>query len=450
MNCLKMIIILTLMPLFLFLSACGDSDSSHTGSWENASLLADSARFPQVGSDANGNMIAVWAQSTGLYANRYDAISGWGTPQMIGDPSTGWSDLHLAVGRSGHAIVAWLLTEQRFSHLQVVRYTPGVGWGPVETLLGIGEPKDAAIDDNGNAFIVAEQFIIEDTLDEDVLNLVGVLTIARSDQESGWRYDRIEYADTSTSNGFPKISVDGQGNGFVLWVEGFNNSSKVYVSRLSQAGFGVSQQIASFAGVSGPGTNLLLDNNGNTMALWGQNDSFSNSKTYACRYTPADGWGAAERIDNTLFDTFDQSLAVYPSGNFHAVWTQRSESGLSDIYSCTYTPAGGWQTPLRVGFGGIARFPRIAADAVGNIFATWLQYDLDDPFSGDGKVYSNHFRAGTGWGTQQQLKNALGGADEPVLAVNQSGKAMVIWSQSTGYVSGSSEIKYGIFSSRFE
>jgi hypothetical protein len=449
MKCLKMIIILTMMPLLLFLSGCGDSDSSHVGSWKDTTLFADSARFPQVGADGSGNLIAVWAQADGIYTNRYEAVSGWGIPQKIGDTSqAGWSNLHLAVSRSGHAIAAWVNYEY---HVQTIKYTPGVGWGTVENLDYLGVPMDVVVDDTGNAYLVGE--FLEVRVNPPHKITYG-LNIARSDQASGWIYERIEYIDSSTGHGFPKVSVDGSGNGFVLWVEGYFDF-KVYVIMLSPAGLGAPQQIASSAGPFGSWTNLAMDDNGNAMALWGQFDPSSITHSYACRYTPANGWGAAKRVDDSSTYCIDQFLAVDPDGNFHAIWTQITGSSASDVYSSRFTPSTGWQTPSFVGSGGgtIARFPRIAADASGNVFAAWLQYDPNAPtgrFGGDGKIFANHCRAGSNWEIQQLLTTALGDGDNPSLAVYQRGRAMVMWSQSTGYVSGSSEIKYGIFSSRFE
>jgi hypothetical protein len=232
-----------------------------------------------------------------------------------------------------------------------------------------------------------------------------------------------------------------------MWFEGDSSTNKVYVSRCTKTVLGSPEQIASLPGSSAAWTNIVVDDSGNAMSLWGQASTLT-FHTYACRYTPADGWGAAERIDDSPFDAIDQFLSVDPSGNFNAVWTQRTENVTSDIYSRRYTPSGGWQIPLRVGIGGIARSPRIAADAIGNLFVTWMQYDLDGPFSADANVYVNHSIAGSGWVTQQQLKNALGGADEPVLAVHQPGRAMVMWSQSTGSVGGL--VEHGIFFSIYE
>jgi hypothetical protein len=445
MKCLHWLYLLILMSAVLLLSACGDSESSHGGSWSDATLLADNTfiRFPQLGSDDNGNLIAVWAQTSGFYANRYDAVTGWGTPQQIRNAGLSWSELRIAVNRSGQTIVAWFQHDDSFyfGNVHTIRYSPGAGWGIEENLSGIKWLSDVAIDDMGNVFIVAEQY------ETYIGGGSRGITIARSNQASSWSYERIEYADPSAIEGFPKISIDGSGNGFVMWAEGYSNNS-VNVSRITQAGLGVPQQISMAEDSSVSCPNIAVDNNGNVMALWGLMDSSSNSHTYACRYTPAEGWSAAERIDDSPFDTIDQFLTVGTSGNSHAVWTQLTETGTSDIYLCRFSPSEGWQIPLRAGIGGIARYPRIAADAYGNFFAVWLQYDPNVRFGGDGRIYANRYQSGSGWGKQQQLTDGLGDANPPALVVDRSGKAMAIWSQSIMSVDGI--IVSGTFFSRFK
>jgi hypothetical protein len=105
-----------------------------------------------------------------------------------------------------------------------------------------------------------------------------------------------------------------------------------------------------------------------------------------------------------------------------------------------------------VGSGGgkIARYPKIAVDNRGNLFAAWLQFYPNAPtgrFGGDGKVYGNYCQKGSDWQTQQLLTTVPGDAANPSLAVDQSGGAMVIWSQTTGSVNGI--LSYGVFSSIF-
>ena len=437
MNLLKMIIFLVLMLSILFLSACGNSDSQQVSSWKTASLLADSARFPLIGSADNGNLLAVWVQSAGFYANLYTVDSGWGSPQKIGESIAGWSDMRFAVSKSGQAIVAWLHNEPGNLYVQAVRYIPGIGWGAVENLGDIGAPKDIAIADNGNAFIVAEY----------TNGTTKGLTIERYSQATGWYNLQIGYTDASTSNGFPKISVNSSGNGFVLWVEGNSGTNKVYVSQFTNTVQGSPEQIASIAGVPG-WTDIALDTTGNAMIIWGQQDFSLTFHTYACRYNVVNGWGIAVKIDNSYSDCIDQTLTVNSYGNFYAVWTQRTNTNLSNIYSSQYNPVSGWKTPQLAGTGGIARYPRIVADTVGNVIVTWQQYDPNDSFPGDANVYANIFSPGSGWGTQHQLKNAFGSADAPEIAIDSEGKATVLWSQSTASVGGTGT--YGIFSCRFE
>jgi hypothetical protein len=438
----KIITFLHLLTFFLLFTACGNSNSSnesHESAWKSAGLLADSARFPHIGVDDKGNVFAVWAQSTEFYANRFTAGSGWGIPQKIGESNAGWSNLQLAVSKNGCALAVWW--NEEFGIVQdvlAVRYMAGSGWGAVESLGNIGVPKDIAINDAGNAFIVTESL---------TTSFKG-LTIARYDQTTGWSNDRIGYIDTSTNNGFPKISVDDSGYGFVLWVEGGSGTNNVYVSRRSGSAWEAPTQIASIAGVFDPWTNIRIDGKGNAMALWGQLDSSSISHTYACRYTASDGWSMAERIDNSVSDSIDQYLAVDSSGHFYAVWTQRTDTALSTILCRKFIPDTGWQAPQSVGTGYSARTPRIAADSFGNVFAAWQQYDPDDIYPGDAKIYASRFTAASGWSAQRQLKNTLGGADAPDLAVDPSGRATVMWSQSTGSTNGL--IRYGVFSSRFE
>jgi hypothetical protein len=345
----------------------------------------------------------------------------------------------LAVSKSGHALAAWWNEEIGIvTDVEAVRYVPGSGWGQVENLGNIGVPQDIAINDAGNAFIVTESL---------TTSFKG-LTIARYDQTTGWSNDRIGYIDTSTNNGFPKISVDNSGHGFVLWVEGESGTNNVYVSRRSGSAWEEPLLISSIAGVFEQWTNISIDGKGNAMALWGQQDSSSTSHTYACRYTAAAGWSVAERVDSSVSDSIDQYLTVDSSGNFYAVWSQRTDTIVSTILCSQYSPGSGWQTPRLVGTGSPARSPRVATDSSSNIFAAWLQYDPEDVYPGDAKIYASRFTASSGWSVQKQLRNVQGNADAPDLVVDPSGRATIMWSQSTGSIYGL--IQYGVFFSRFE
>ena len=85
-----------------------------SGRWRTATLIesnAGKAFLPHVGMDDNGNAIAVWVQNDGTYdsmwANRYVAGQGWGTPELI-ETNTGDADFaRVAVNGNGVAVALW-------------------------------------------------------------------------------------------------------------------------------------------------------------------------------------------------------------------------------------------------------------------------------------------------------------------------------------------------------
>jgi hypothetical protein len=282
------------------------------------------------------------------------------------------------------------------------------------------------------------------------------LILARFNKTDGWSHDRIDPGGDSIHIGEDsKIALDDSGNGFVIWSNYSDTySPTLFATRFSRAALGetiqlVEQSITNFYSI-----NIAMDNNGNALALWTAAEPPLNiAHIYACHYSIVNGWGMVERIDNNPLGAFGQFIAVDPAGNFHAIWCRVKGRKTSDIYSCKFTPSGGWQTPVFVGSGGgvEALYPKIAADNRGNLFAAWQQYDPDAPsgfrFPGVGKVYANYSHKGTKWGLEQQLSIAPGNARNPSLAVDQSGGVMVIWYQTTESVEGI--LSHGVFSSRF-
>lgn len=429
---------LSLTLLVVGLWGCGRSETSQSHSWKSSQLVADGAAYPLTGTDGQGNVLAVWLQPSGLYASRFTTGAGWLLAQKISDPPiNGWQNLHLAVGKSGHAVLCWFHQDPGNSHVQALRYAPDSGWASPENLGDIGLPTDVAIADNGNAFIAADY------------NVNGLHTprLARYRQDAEWFTDQIPGFIAVSRFRDLRLAVNGSGDGFVLWTAEDSGSEKVYVSRCSNNLTGEPEVVASLYGPA-ISANVAVDANGNAMALWGAFDSSQSYHTYACHYAVSSGWGSSVQIDRSGFDCIDQTLAVDSSGNFYAAWGQRSDSFLTTIYLSKYLHGQGWLQPQQAGTGGTGRYPSVGADASGDVFVAWQQYDPQSSFPGDARIYANRYSPGSGWGTQQQLKTTLGGADPPQLTVDLAGRATVIWSQTTGSEAGS--LLYGVFFSRFE
>ena len=174
---------------------------------------------------------------------------------------------------------------------------------------------------------------------------------------------------------------------------------------------------------------LAFDPNGNAVAVWHQADGIPRD-IWANRYTPSNGWGTAERIeDNDLGGAGKHQVAIDANGNALAVWSQW-DGTRTNIWSNRYTPSGGWSTPERVenNDAGETQDPQVAIDASANALAVWQE--------SDGKrinIWANRYTPSGGWGTARLIEtNDAGDALKPQVAIDPSGKALAVWSQSDG------------------
>ncbi len=118
------------------------STSTAESSWTAPQLLEDgegSARFPQVGVDAQGNAVVVWQQFDGsrinVWANHYRVASGWATAELVEQYDDGNAELpRVAVTPSGQAVVAWYETTGMRMSVWTRRFVIGAGWNDAYAL----------------------------------------------------------------------------------------------------------------------------------------------------------------------------------------------------------------------------------------------------------------------------------------------------------------------------
>ena len=100
--------------------------------WGTATLIetgSGSADNADVAMDSSGNATAVWKQSDGksnnIYANRYVAGQGWGTPALIETGNSGADFPKVETDGNGNAIAVWRQKGSVWSN----RFTSGSGTG---------------------------------------------------------------------------------------------------------------------------------------------------------------------------------------------------------------------------------------------------------------------------------------------------------------------------------
>lgn len=140
--------------------------------------------------------------------------------------------------------------------------------------------------------------------------------------------------------------------------------------------------------------------------------------------------------DASILDTNDRDVVGLPqlagndAGQAIAVWIQGAVAFADgDVLASRYEPGVGWSSPALLETGSQrAQTPQVAMDEAGNAVVVWVQ---DDGVANS--IWANYYAAGSGWGTAERIEiRDSGDATAPSVAMDSSGRAIAIWSQSSG------------------
>jgi predicted enzyme related to lactoylglutathione lyase len=399
------------------------------GQWGEAGLIeissAGDASVPQVAVDSSGNAIAVWQQSDGTrdntWANRFTPATGWGAAEPIETEDTRASQPQVAVDPSGNAIAVWRQSDTTRFNISANHFTPATGWGaaePIDTNDADGSSSpQVAVDPSGNAIAVWHQW---DAARRDIW-------ANRFTPATGWSVaERIETDGANDAAG-PHVAVDSSGNAIAVWQQSDGTRSNIWANRFTPAtGWSVAETIEADDG-NATGPQVVVDPSGNAIAVWTQSDG-ARFNIWANRFTPLAGWGAAELIEADDGNATGPQVVVDPSGNAIAIWTQ-SDGTRFNIWANRFTPLAGWgAAELIETDDGTVSSLGIAIDPSGNAIAVWTQAD-GTRFN----IWANRFTPTTGWGAAELIESDdAGGARSPQVAVDPSGNAITVWEQSDG------------------
>src|SRR5436190_284471 len=121
---------------------------------------------PALAVNGNGNAVAVWHQwddagvAISIWANEYVAGQGWGTATLIETDSGAADNPDVAIDSGGNAIAVWRQFDGTADSIYANRYLAGQGWGtpaPIETGINGADIPRVAIDGYGNAIAIWQQ-----------------------------------------------------------------------------------------------------------------------------------------------------------------------------------------------------------------------------------------------------------------------------------------------------
>ena len=114
------------------------------------------------------------------------------------------------------------------------------------------------------------------------------------------------------------------------------------------------------------------------------------------------------------------------------VWGHYKNASLqtdSDIFAARFTVGVGWSAHKRISNGSLhADQPDVAISESGDIVAVWRQHDGTRE-----NIWSARYQPSVGWSTPETIESLdSGSATTPQIAINSLGEAMATWAQSDG------------------
>jgi hypothetical protein len=330
-------------------------------------------------------------------------------------------------GSSLEADYAWVFT------------TRGDGtWGTAERI-DVDDAGDAwepqvAVDASGNAVAVWVQ---------------GNIWSNRWTPGGGWgTAERIEESASSASTFYPQVAIDASGNAVAVWAQGSyeGNDFTIWWNRSTPSGgWGTAERMDTDDDPAdglgnhwgGDYAQVAADASGNVVAVWLQSDG-TRFNIWSNRWTPGGTWGAAELIETDDTESaYSPHVAIDASGNAVAVWNQaawQQTGGLREnTWSNRWTSIDGWGTAELIGVDSADTGnsthpdPQVAVDASGNAVAVWTQSGTR------GNFWSNRWTPRSSWGTAELIgTDDAAVAELPQVAVDANGNAVVVWMHSDG------------------
>ena len=414
------------------------------GVWGTAETIetddAGDAASPQIAFDPSGNAISVWHQSDGvrnnIWSNRYTAGTGWGTAIKIETDDAGHAMApQIAFDPSGNAISVWHQSDGTRNNIWSNRYTAGTGWGTaikIETDdAGHAAAPQIAFDPSGNAIAVWFQ-------SDGVRNNIWA---NRYTAGTGWGTAEAIETDDAGHAAAPQIAFDPSGNAIAVWYQSDGTRDNIRSNRYTAGtGWGTAIKIETDDAANATFPQIAIDSGDSAISVWVQSDGVLTN-IWANRYTAETGWGTAEKIEtNDAGFAEAPQIAFDPSGNAISVW-QQSDGAWFHIWSNRYTAGTGWGTAMKIEIdeAADAQEPEIAIDSAGNAIVVWWLSDGTRT-----NIWANRYAAESGWGTAAKIEtDDTADAESPKVAVDSGGNAISVWKQSDGTL-------FNILANRFE
>jgi hypothetical protein len=313
----------------------------------------------------DGGAAAVWHNYGRVLSNRFDARTGWGSPEVLSSDIDAFPPL-LRMNGAANVLVLWFARGNWVAR----RLDPSSGWGPEERLTEtrLGDPE-IAIRPSGEAVVLWHRLEPGTSAPFDYSGILA----NRFVPGSGWT-PLVPLAEETRLACRTGLAADATGNAVAVWgcrVDPFADRWGAWYSRLPVAGeWAAARRLTSLP--EGARFRMLAgDEAGNAFGLWTEGATGSTLLRGA-RFGATSGWGPLEPMDGPG-ELSPLYVGAGRAGDGLAVWVDGPFGpGTQRIRSAQYAE-GAWRQPEEVsGAGDVGAF-RMAFTPSGDALAVWQQ-----------------------------------------------------------------------------
>jgi hypothetical protein len=371
---------------------------------------------------------------------------------------------------AGSAIIVWQQNDGSFSRAYKSEYRNSVWTHPTTT---------AERFDPGGAHVMSQQTAVDGSGNAIIVWVQDQMGIYKSEYRSGvWSHptssaDRVNNSGT-TGASVPQVAMDNNGNAIIVWQQSDGSRQQIYMREYRAGNWSPVPALTSRFSPSGQDAynpQVAMDNNGNSIVVWEQNDG-TTANTYSQIYKREYRSGAwspvpalTSRVSPTGEHAFWPQVAMDDRGNAMITWMQHYATSVacgfmgfsgpcSAIFMSEYrnnvwtSPTSTSQHISPTANGTTTSVPSVAMDGNGNAIIAWAQSDgVSQCTSGPAmwttctNIYKSEYRNSV-WthptATTQYINPSGPGimAYKPQVSMNGMGDAIIAWE---GYASSNSD-----------
>jgi hypothetical protein len=374
-----------------------------------------SGSAPNVASDGQGDVVALWRELDGdesaIRAAVRTAGEGWQASRRISVPAAATEAPQLAMDSLGNAVAVWHRSNGRDSVVQAAVRPKAGEWSTAQDLSPPGERAfnaDVAVEAGRVTAVWAA--------------MDGMRSVVRaSSRNVDGKWTPTETVSATLSNAYaPVVAMDGRGGAVAAWQWWDGAYLVIQASTRPPGGHWSVPETLSGTGRDASRPQVAMDAEGHALVGWLR----SNGTWIAAQVTsrPADGaWSPPRDFTQRGGNARELFLQMNRRGDAAVAWVQGYGSGGSNAQLWSSNrPVGAarWSPRAPLTEYSFSSRARVALDEAGNLTAVWTNY---------GRVSASFKPAGDPWQDDYLLSGYDYSAVHPVVTAQSPRNATAVW-----------------------